>query len=318
MLSTSREEANYWQFLAFPIWWAQYEGMENYYNFYRGIDTITGTQNSRDVLAQQGRLESLEVLYDLLSEYSFTGAGSIDFIEAQTRFLMGDGLIMANGDWFYQEMDTTIEGLKKRGIDYDIRFMKNPVISAIKDVLPTVNDDATLAAVVDAVDKGETAYEGVSAADFARVKEARSFVYSGEYLNQAFIPSYANGKDAAKDFLRFLATDIACNQFMRSTGGATLPFKYDVKTADKDLYDSFDSIQKYRHDIYMADPTFNLPARYEEFSLAYLGGLKPVPIGYVDSAFSSAQYTAQEFFQMQIDYYSGSRWDDILRAAGRK
>lgn len=318
MLSTSREEANYWQFLAFPIWWAQYEGMENYYNFYRGIDTITGTQNSRDVLAQQGRLESLEVLYDLLSDYSFTGAGSIDFIEAQTRFLMGDGLIMANGDWFYQEMDTTIEGLKKRGIDYDIRFMKNPVISAIKDVLPTVNDDATLAAVVDAVDKGETAYEGVSAADFARVKEARSFVYSGEYLNQAFIPSYANGKDAAKDFLRFLATDIACNQFMRSTGGATLPFKYDVKTADKDLYDSFDSIQKYRHDIYMADPTFNLPARYEEFSLAYLGGLKPVPIGYVDSAFSSAQYTAQEFFQMQIDYYSGSRWDDILRAAGRK
>ena len=292
--------------------------MENYYNFYRGIDTITGTQNSRDVLAQQGRLESLEVLYDLLSEYSFTGAGSIDFIEAQTRFLLGDGLIMANGDWFYQEMDTTIEGLKKRGIDYDIRFMKNPVISAIIDVLPTVNDDATLAAVVDAVDKGETAYEGVSAADFARVKEARSFVYSGEYLNQAFIPSYANGKEAAKDFLRFLATDIACNQFMRSTGGATLPFKYDVKTADKDLYDSFDSIQKYRHDIYMADPTFNLPARYEEFSLAYLGGLKPVPIGYVDSAFSSAQYTAQEFFQMQIDYYSGSRWDDILRAAGRK
>ena len=318
MLSTSREEANYWQFLAFPIWWAQYEGMENYYNFYRGIDVVNGTENSRDVMAQQGRLESLEVIYDLLSDYSFTGAGSIDFIEAQTRFLMGDGLLMANGDWFYQEMDTTVQGLKDRGIDYDIRFMKNPVISAIKDVLPTVNDDATLAAVVDAVDRGDTGYEGVSAADFARVKEARSFVYTGEYLNQAFIPSYANGKNAAKDFLRFLATDIACNQFMKSTGGATLPFRYDVKTADKALYDDFDGIQKYRHDIYMSEPTFNLPARYEEFSLAYLGGLKPMPIGYVDSAFARAQYTAQEFFQMQIEYYSGSRWDDILRAAGRK
>lgn len=318
MLSTSRAEANYWQFMAFPIWWAQYEGLENYYNFFRGIDSINGTENSRDVMAQQGRLESMEVIYDLLSGYSFTGAGSIDFIEAQSRFLMGDGLIMANGDWFYQEMDTTVQGLKDRGIDYDIRFMKSPVISSIIDNLPSIGSDQTLAAVVDAIDRGETEYAGVSATDFARVKEARSFVYAGDYLNQAFIPSYATAKEVAKDFLRFLATDVGLKQFMKSTRGACLPFEYDVRTADAALYETFDNIQKYRCEIYDADPVFSLARRYEEFPLAYLGGLQVVPTGYLDSAFARAQKTAQAFFQEQIDYYNGSRWDDILRNAGKK
>ena len=319
MLSTSRSEANYWQYMAFPIWWAQYEGIDNYNNFWKGIDVLSGTSNSKDVLAQQGRKESMDVIYELINKYSFTGAGSIDFIEAQTRFLSGDGLIMANGDWFYQEMSKTVQGLKESGIDYDIRFMKSPVISSIIDNLATINDDATLAAVVEAVDKGETEYGGVSAEDFTKVKEARSFVYTDSYLQQAFIPSYASAKGLAKDFLLFLATDAGINQFMKSTKGATLPFHYDVRTKDADAFEAFDGIQKYREEIYSAGATFILPSRYEEFPLAYLGGLKAVPAGFMDSAFSvSGGKDAESFFQDQIDFYTQAKWDDVLRNSGEK
>ena len=318
MMSTSRQEASYWQYMAFPIWWSQYEGLENYYNYWKGIDAVTGTVDSREVLSQQGRLESMEVVHDLINKYSFVGAGSIDFIEAQTRFLLGDGLIMANGDWFYQEMRKTIDGLEERGISYDIRFMKTPIISSIVNELPTVPDEETLIKVITAVDNGDTSVAGVSEDDFKRVKEARSVVYSEGYSHQAFIPSYATAKDLAKDFLRFLATDAGIEQYMKSTGGAALPFEYNVREKNPELYKSFDGIQRYRADIYEKNLEFILPERYEEFKLAYLGGLQAVPVGTLDTKFSkSIDKTAKEVFQEQIDYYTQSRWESILRSIGR-
>ena len=318
MMSTSRAEAAYWQYMAFPIWWSQYEGLDNYYNYWKGIDVITGTVDSRDVLKQEGRLESMKVVQELLNKYSFVGAGSIDFIEAQTRFLFGDGLIMANGDWFYTEMRDTVDGLKEKDIEYDIRFMKNPIISSIVNTLDTVKDEATLVAVIDAVDNGETSYANVSDEDFARIKEARSVVYTEAYMQQAFIPSYSTSKELAKDFLRFLATDAGINQFMKSTGGATFPFEYDVQKEDPEAYEKFDSIQKYREKIYVEKPQFILPERYEEFELAYIGGLLAVPNGTLDSKFSKGMdQTAEEVFQEQVDYYTQSRWNTILRNIGR-
>ena len=318
MMSTSREEAAYWQYMAFPIWWSQYEGLDNYYNYWKGIDIVTGTVDSRDVLKQQGRLESMKVVQEVINKYSFVGAGSIDFIEAQTRFLTGDGLMMVNGDWFFVEMRKTIEGLKERGIDYDIRFMKTPIISSIVNELDTIKDEATLVAVIDAIDNGETSYANVSDEDFARIKEARAVVYTEGYQQQAYIPSYSTSKELAKDFLRFLATDAGINQFMKSTGGATLPFEYNVRTEDPEAYEKFDSIQKYRAEIYEQNPQFILPERYEEFKLAYIGGLKAVPNGTLDTKFSkSSGQTAEEVFKEQIDYYTQARWDSILRDLGR-
>ena len=319
MMSTSREEAAYWQYMMFPIWWSQYEGLDNYYNYWKGIDVVTGTADSREVVRQDGRLESMKVIHELINKYSFEGAGSIDFIEAQTRFLLGDGLMMANGDWFFVEMSKTVEGLKERGIDYDIRYMKTPIISSIINQLPTVNDEATLIAVIDAIDKGEKSYANVSEEDFAKVLEARSVVYTEGYQQQAYIPSYSTSKELAKDFLRFLATYKGINQFMKSTNGATLPFEYDVRNEDPETYEKFDSIQKYRVEIYEQDPQFILPDRYEEFKMAYIGGLKGVPNGLLDTKFSkSSGQTAEQVFKEQIEYYTQSRWDAILRAIGKK
>ena len=322
MYSTKRTEAMYWQYMAFPIWWAQYEGMDNFKNFYKAIDSVSGTRDSKDVFRQKGRLKSMEVIKTLLHDYGYVNASSIDFIEAQNRFLVGDGLIMANGDWLYEEMRTAIEGFKKRGIECDIRFMKNPVISSIIDVLPnkSVANDDERSDLIKAIDAGSSSLKGegyeVTQADYDRVKAARNYV-STEFLNQAFVPKYATAKGLAKDFLSFLATDKALNQFMRSTRGATLPFKYDVKTADPELYASFDGVQKYRDEIFMADPEFLPSTRNEAYPFMYLGGMKFVPVDMMDSDFTG-NVTAQQFFDKQVAYYSGSQWDTVLRNMGKK
>lgn len=320
MFSTKRTEAYYWQYMAFPIWWAQYEGMEGYKNFYRGIDSVNGTQDSKDVLSQEGRKKAMEAIKTLLHDYGYPSAPATDFVQAQSRFLAGDGLIMANGDWIYEEMRTTIEGYKKRGIECDIRFMKTPVLSAIIDVLPSVADDAELSALIKAIDAGETALSGtgyeVTQADYDRVKAARNMV-STEYLNQAYVPAYATAKELAKDFLRFLATDLALNQYMKSTRGGALPFTYDVQTKDAALYETFDGIQKYRDEIFKQNPEFLPSTRDEEFPLAYLGGLQAVPNGYMDAEFLD-NTTAKAFFDKQVAYYAGSQWDTVLRNAGKK
>ena len=318
MFSTSRDAAMYWQDIGLTAWWIQYEGVEEYYNFYRGIDTVTETRNTKEVLRQQGRLEALEVCYDLIHNYGFEGAGSIDFSEAQSRFLSGDGLIVANGDWFCEEMKLTIEGLKSRGIDYDIRFMKTPIISSIVDKLTTVKTDEKLAELVDAIDSGRSSLDGVSAEDFARVKEARSFMRTTGYGGGMVVPKYAKGKEVAKDFIRFLATDVAVDQYMKTTRGATPPFSYDVQKNDAAAYEKFDYIQKQKTDYFNDNDTFFIRSYSStEFPLVYKGGLTAFPVGYIDVVFSkNGGKTAEQYFNDQIEYYTDAKWKDILRNAG--
>lgn len=53
----------------FPVWWAQYEGAEQYKNYYNGVyyDAASGRTYNNDVrtVSQQGRLESLEILEEI-------------------------------------------------------------------------------------------------------------------------------------------------------------------------------------------------------------------------------------------------------------
>ena len=264
----------------------------------------------------------MSVIKALLHDYGYEAPSTLTFVDAQRAFLRGEGLIMVNGDWIYEEMRTAIGDYKKENILARIGFMKNPVISSIINVLPkhSVANDAELSALIKAIDAGNTALSGegyeVQQEDYDRVKEARNYV-STEYLNQAYVPAYATAKDLAKDFLRFLATDLALNQYMRSTGGAALPFTYDVQTKDAALYEAFDDIQKYRNEIFMSDPAFMPSTRNEKFPLSYLGGLTAVPDGAMDSELAG-NTSAEDFFQKQIKFYSGSNWDTVLRNAAQK
>lgn len=71
----------------FPVWWAQYEGAEQYKNYYNGVyyDAASGRTYNNDVrtVSQQGRLESLEILEEIYRGHD--GGGILTKVPSQTN-----------------------------------------------------------------------------------------------------------------------------------------------------------------------------------------------------------------------------------------
>ncbi len=306
----------YWRFM-FPLWWAQYEGYENYQNYYRGV--VNDYLDSA-VVKQTGRLRSLECIETFLSgdnRYLHENAGALQYRDAQVRFLMGEGVFQVNGDWFNLEMASDLE-------DYpaaEIKIMRTPVISSIIEKTPTIKDDAALHTVIEAVDAGQSGCDGVSEEDFAIIKEARSIVESIGPNHNAVIPDYASAKGLAKDFLRFMATDVANEAYTRATGGASMPFLYDVREKAPEVYESASDLQKTRITIYGDDnvPAKVLPSPYA-FSLYTYGNLLPLTT-YTDPlefAFYNKTHTAKGIYEADIEYWTANdnrNWNTAVSLA---
>ena len=122
-------------------WWAQYEGLENYQNFFNAeyYDPVRGKMAvGPQIFNQQGRLKALEALEKLirieegLHEKGINAYDVNTFRQLQTTFVVGEKYAMYPcGDWLAQESDD--EDAK------EIRFMKTPVISSIIDQNRTNN-----------------------------------------------------------------------------------------------------------------------------------------------------------------------------------
>lgn len=236
-------------------WWAQYEGSQGFSDFFKGYDEYTNSINAA-VTEQQGRLEALSVLEDMMAKdtgytYLSPNSGREAYRQVQNMLVMGQGLFMANGDWFDNEMRSFCEGLEEaQGYCDTVKLMKTPVISSIIDKTDTIADDAELSALITAIDAGETALKGegfdVSQEDFDTVLAARVTVYSIGPGHNAVVPKTAVGKEVAYDFLRYMATDKANRIYIEATGGASLPFDYDCKEKDPELFESLSPMQKER------------------------------------------------------------------------
>lgn len=333
-------KVSYWTEI-FVTWWAQYEGTKGYNDFWNGVDDIGN--RSADIFKQYGRLRSLETLEDLIgvdANNNHAEVNTLEFTQAQAKFLLGEGIMMPNGDWFENEMRSTAE---ENPYDYDITFMKTPVVSAIVEKLDLWSEadgveyddiDATkkaaydekLATIITAIDENKT-YEqaaelvsGLTESDFNKVTEARKIIYKIKG-HEAFIPSYATAKGLAKDFLLFLATDAACEQFMKSTNGCGVPYLYDVKTKNETLYNSFSQMHKDRIEI-MDNAIKLMPLN--SFRLVNYGGLSyfcKTPL--LDVVFTAKnekdRKSAYEVYMEDVDFYTssnGANWTSLLIAAG--
>ena len=76
-------DTNYWDG-PFGVWWCQYEGIESYKLYFEGKVEKDGIYTS-DVISQQGRLRSLEVLEELLgyeNGYTDPASSSTGFMAA--------------------------------------------------------------------------------------------------------------------------------------------------------------------------------------------------------------------------------------------
>lgn len=308
----------------FQVWWAQYEGLAQYENFWNGKND-EGTF-SKEIFAQTGRLRSLEVCESLVEKdlgYNHELCTTGQYQEVQANFLIGrTGVFMPVGDWLITEaygMNITAE----------IRMMKTPVISSIVEKLSSVKTDEQLAYVVQCVDEQkdyETAKAGykdnfgvelkgveLKKADYDYVKSARNMMYRMTG-HEAFIPSYALGKEVAKDFLIFMASDIGIKAFGKSTYGHQTPYNY---TPSEEEFNSYCPLQQDHHE-YIKTAVLLPPESI--FQLNYMGGVNPMTkCPAVLSAFAqtsaSMRKSALKVFNDDINHYTDATFNITLQKA---
>ena len=308
-----------------PIYWAQYEGIANYKNFWNGIDN---NRYSKGIFDQKGRLYALEVMETLLdakNAYLTRSAPTLEFMQAQTMFLQGNGLFFCNGDWFDNEMASIRDQIiEEQGYIDTFKTMKMPIVSKLGEKLGIT--DAELSAIVDYVD-GTTATEPTFASTksytnaevIAAVKEARTIVHSLGPNHQSGIPHYAKGKEVAIDFLRFMATDVAQESYIKSTGGASLPFKYKLKEKNMELYNALGTMQQTRHDYFGSEQyeVYTLPSN-RAFPLFQYGGVKAFTREeyFTDFFAENKEWTAQKYFDKTKTDWSDVKWQNALSLSG--
>ncbi len=248
-------------------WWAQYDGIEAYRNFWQGkYKDARGTSYSNRIFSLQGRRKALDVMYEMFSYrdgksyYDLKGQNNDDYMVRQTNILKGSCAFTYCSDWFDTEMEATRKLIIADGqTPATIKIMKMPIVSALTDKLDTVKTDELLSKVVSAIDGGETTYMGVSQDDFDRIAEARGIYKSGGMNHVAVIPTSSNSQKIAIDVLRFMGTDVCQEAYMKATRGQNLPFDYTVD-AESDLYkNDLSELQKSRLPYFYSDGISVLP-----------------------------------------------------------
>lgn len=317
-------DESYFNYL-FDIFWTQYQSREGYLDFVNGIsDNVI----SKDIFKQQGRMEALRVFESLVkNENHFINPASINqgFAVAQAMFLKGEALFNVNGDWFVSE---TSDIKQKITNPAQVRMMKTPIVSAIRNVVPdsSIADDAELSALIKAIDAHDTALSGtgyeVTQADYDCVKAARAITYSIGAGHHAAIPSYATAKDLAVDFVRFCASDKAIEAYIKATNGASMPFAYDLAAKNPALFNEIDPIHQGRVN-YFADTFINpytLPNKYL-FPLIKYGGVDTFKLAngydfFVQMGKKNGAKTPNQYWDETIEYWTDDKWNDAVERAG--
>lgn len=324
--------ANYWNDLV-PIWWAQYDGLEAYNNFWHGtLKTARGEEYSEKVFELQGRLKSLEVIYDMVNfknkYYDLENQNKGDFTQRQTSFLKGQYALGVNADWYETEMKSTLTLLKQEGITpHTIKIMKTPIVSDLVDKLDTVKTDENLSKVITAIDEGKNyaeakeAVSGLSEKDFNRIVEARGVYNTGGMQHSAVIPTKSNSQDVALDVLKYMATKTCQEAYMKGTGGQNLPFDYDYESMSQDVKDSLSPMQKDRLAYF-----YN-----KNYSINVLSSIKRYPLvryaGYSAFASNTSTYhimfslenvteTPKKLFDETKEYWTKDTFEFALQQAG--
>lgn len=313
---------NYWK-NAYTLWWAQYQGVQGYTDFYNGVSE---GKLSRDIFRQLGRLRSLEAMDEILdgrNAYIDPSSGVYEFMEAQTNFLMGNGIFYMCGDWFDYEMRAISPGLQEL-YPYTMRAMRMPVLSSVRENTGIASDEI-MADLIREIDEGKSYDElenvNVSETDYDTVKAARSLNDFGGGILNAVVPSYATAKDLALDFLRYFATDEANEIYASVTKGASTGFIYDLETKAPDVFAEISPVERDKFTVMNGENLEFLPNQ-DIFPLVYKGGLLPlkaIEYNSYENVFGRTDGTrqsAQDLYDYDIEYYSGSRWDLLVSMSG--
>jgi len=309
--------------------WAQHEGFDNWLKFYEGVgydkDRSRESQLSSLIYQQQGRMEALEVAYELLSlENGFVlpnsaEIGTNNLNDYQKRFVDPKNKLALYpcGDWLMQEL---LDNSGETGAASTVKMMKTPVISSIIDStngysadqearLPNISDDATLSAVIDYVDgRADALPAGVTEAEAAFVKQARNTISSQADMHMVYAPEFSDAKALANKFLIYMASDEGIQLLKDNCIGGFAPYKYeykDLSVTEQSIYEAT------KEGVFVGD--------YKFHELFFFAGAKSIALssaaGTLDSYITSPvpQFaTAQELADEFLKENSGAKWDSII------
>lgn len=320
---TSANNAGYWEFV-WPTWWAQYEGIETFTQYFAGtVDSSQpGDAPAWQALKQDGKLIAIEELSRFINKsngYLDPDSVNEDNLQTQVSFLDEKAAFIPSGDWMEVETagDFVAEGAK-----LDFRFMKTPVTSRLGDKLNI--SEAELRSTIDYVDGvTDTApvFAGKSEVQtseiISQVSAARGIVSSLlSATNKAAIPAYSNKIDEAYQFLLFYASDEG-QKIMAQYSGAQSAFGYKPV---EDVLKDYSVFQKSIYDIVSRDNA-TLLLNDSKYPMVYKAGLKVTShysLTNSQRGFEALLYNGSsplEVYNADWGYYS-DRWTTMLASAG--
>ncbi len=281
-----KDSYNYWNYVT-NVWWAQYSGAEKWENFYKAVpEEGTTKDNGYEVYNDEGMEYAFKVLFNVFTQYnSPEGSGDWTYREVNESLYGGTSVFVVSGDWSTSYIEETYPEKAD-----DMILMKTPIISELGvklrlDGSTSGEADAdkceeVLRKAVRAIDAGKTNAEIISevTADCGvtltgeqveALRVARGIYYDLGHNHQCMIPSFAEEKDVALLFLRFMASDDGIAIF-RKYARAGLPFEY----AEPEFDDDCCEMQKNAFDIAKGEYSYSI-CENDGFSvLRALAGLK--------------------------------------------
>lgn len=208
----------------FYEYFAQYTGYEDYMNFvetkpFTGATVEDIKNEGWKVYEDQGILEALKAMEPIMKpSYSPAGSPAMSHMEAQHVLLTGESAFMIMGDWLLAQMKDQYYNEASNCI-----MMNTPVLSVIGSECGIT--DAELSQAVKMVDEDKTnaeimaAIPGLDEAETNRIREARNIYGGGEAVIRSgmAIPAYADGRDVAILFARFMCSEDA-QRIIRNQG----------------------------------------------------------------------------------------------------
>jgi hypothetical protein len=176
-----------------------------------------------------------------------------------------------------------------------VRMMKTPVISSIIEKCPTIPNDQTLSAVIEAIDNGLDSYTGVSNEDFNRVAQARGVVIHQDGVS-AFVKKGSANATLAKEFLRFMTSDQAIA--IAAEKGMKTVLNYEYSQAQ---VDAFDPVTQSVLEMRKAKNAVYLPSK--QHNILYQAGLQSWINRNAIAELLRGNTTAQTLYNETISYY---------------
>lgn len=194
-------------------YFAQYSGKEAFMNFVKTVPESGDVKNDGWMVYEDlGILEGFKAMEPIMKpKFSPDGSAGMTHLEAQHEVLVGNAAFIMNGDWVLNEMEDEYYEEASQCI-----MLNTPVLSVIGTESGIT--DAELSQAVGMIDEGKTNEEimavisGLDETETQRIRDARNIYGCGEKTVRAgaAIPAYANGKDVAILFLRFLLSEDGC------------------------------------------------------------------------------------------------------------